>query len=123
MADVRDKNNLIYSDAKIVTLAKEINKVLAKYTKIPNWNERNDVKAQFEVDLTVLLNKNGYPDELSDEVIARTIESATNLDNAEKSAKNSQTGDGGTKTTTRNTTQKAPSTLEECKNFEDVKNY
>lgn len=76
---VRNEHNFEYADEKCLNLAKEIKKLVDDKSKYADWSTRNDVKSELNMDLTILLYKNGYPPEWNDEVFDKVMEQAENF--------------------------------------------
>ncbi|RXZ28643.1 type I restriction endonuclease subunit R [Fusobacterium necrophorum] len=76
---VRNEHNFEYADEKCLILAKEIKKLVDDKSKYADWSTRNDVKSELNMDLTILLYKNGYPPEWNDEVFDKVMEQAENF--------------------------------------------
>ncbi|MDR2824124.1 MAG: HsdR family type I site-specific deoxyribonuclease [Prevotellaceae bacterium] len=79
LVKVRDDHNFIYDDDKCWELAAEIKKLVADKSQYADFANREDVKAQLNRDLTVLLYNNGYPPEWDEEVFAKVMEQAQNF--------------------------------------------
>lgn len=76
---VRNEHNFEYADEKCLILAKEIKKLVDDKSKYADWSTRSDVKSELNMDLTILLYKNGYPPEWNDEVFDKVMEQAENF--------------------------------------------
>lgn len=76
---VRDEHGFVYSDDKCIILAKEIKKLVDDKAKYADWAARNDVKSELNMELTILLYKNGYPPEWNDEVFEKVMKQAENF--------------------------------------------
>ncbi|MBS9780474.1 MAG: type I restriction endonuclease subunit R [Moraxellaceae bacterium] len=79
LINVRDTHNFVYADDKCLVLAKKIKELVEDKTKFANWSSRSDIKNQLNMDLTVLLYKNGYPPEWDEEVFEKVMEQAENF--------------------------------------------
>lgn len=79
LVKVRDEHGFEYSDDKCIYLAKEIKKLVDDKSKFVHWSSRNDIKAQLQRDIIVLLVKNKYPKEWNREVYESVIEQAENF--------------------------------------------
>ncbi len=79
LISVRDAHNFVYADEKCLILAKEIKNLVEDKTKFANWSSRADIKNQLNMELTVLLYKNGYPPEWDEEVFEKVMEQAENF--------------------------------------------
>ena len=76
---VRDDHGFPYADEKCVVLAKEIKTLVDDKSQFADWSTRDDIKNQLNMDLTVLLYKNGYPPEWDEEVFEKVLEQAENF--------------------------------------------
>lgn len=76
---VRDDHGFPYAEEKCVTLAKEIAKLVNDKAQYADWSTRDDIKSQLNMDLTVLLYRNGYPPEWDEEVFEKVMEQAENF--------------------------------------------
>lgn len=79
LVKVRDDHGFKYEDEKCVVLAKKIKKLVDDKAQFADWSSRDDIKSQLNMDLTVLLYKNGYPPEWDEEVFERVLEQAENF--------------------------------------------
>ena len=79
LVKVRDDHGFVFEDEKCVSLAKEIAKLVSDKAQYADWSTRDDIKSQLNMDLTVLLYKNGYPPEWDEEVFERVMEQAENF--------------------------------------------
>ena len=78
LTKVRDTHEFPYEDEKCVILAKKIKELVDDKVKFIDWSNRNDIKNKLDMELTVLLYKNGYPPEWNDEVFDKVMEQAEN---------------------------------------------
>jgi len=76
---VRNDHGFPYADEKCLTLAKEIKLLVDDKAQFADWSTRDDIKNQLNMDLTVLLYKNGYPPEWDEEVFEKVLEQAENF--------------------------------------------
>lgn len=76
---VRDDHSFPYAEKKCITLAKEIAKLVNDKAQYADWSTRNDIKSRLNMDLTVLLYRNGYPPEWDEEVFEKVMEQAENF--------------------------------------------
>lgn len=76
---VRDDHGFPYADEKCLVLAKEIKALVDDKAQFTDWSTRDDIKNQLNMDLTVLLYKNGYPPEWDEEVFEKVMEQAENF--------------------------------------------
>lgn len=79
LISVRDKYQFPYADEKCIVLAKKIKELVDDKAQYTDWSNRNDIKAQLNYDLVVLLSKNGYPPEWNQEVFEKVLEQAENF--------------------------------------------
>lgn len=79
LVKVRDEHGFPYADEKCLHLAKEIKKLVDDKSQYADWSIRDDIKNQLNMDLTVLLYKNGYPPEWDEEVFEKVMEQAENF--------------------------------------------
>ncbi len=76
LVKVRDDHAFSYPDEKCIVLAKEIKALVDDKAQFADWSTRADIKNQLNMDLTVLLYKNGYPPEWDEEVFEKVLEQA-----------------------------------------------
>lgn len=76
---VRNDHGFPYADEKCLVLAKKIKALVDDKAQFADWSTRDDIKNQLNMDLTVLLYKNGYPPEWDEEVFDRVMEQAENF--------------------------------------------
>ena len=79
LVKVRDDHGFVFEDEKCISLAKEIAKLVNDKAQYADWSTRDDIKSQLNMDLTVLLYKNGYPPEWDEEVFEKVMEQAGNF--------------------------------------------
>ena len=79
LVKVRDDHGFIFADEKCIELSKEIAALVSDKSQYADWSTREDIKSQLNMDLTVLLYKNGYPPEWDEEVFDKVMEQATNF--------------------------------------------
>ena len=79
LVKVRDDHKFEYSDDKCVILAKKIKELIDDKSQFADWSNRDDIKNKLNMDLTVLLYKNGYPPEWDEEVFEKVLEQAENF--------------------------------------------
>lgn len=68
-----------YPNDKMIELSKEIRAVVDDKAKYTDWSAREDIKANLQVDLIILLDKYGYPPITIDDVYKETLEQAENF--------------------------------------------
>ena len=79
LVKVRDDHGFPYEDEKCLVLAKKIKELVDDRLQYANWSTSNEIKSLLNMDLTVLLYKNGYPPEWDDEVFEKVMEQAENF--------------------------------------------
>jgi type I restriction enzyme R subunit len=79
LVKVRDEHGFPYADDKCIVLAKKIKELVDDKAQFADWSTRDDIKNQLNMDLTVLLYKNGYPPEWDEEVFEKVMEQAENF--------------------------------------------
>lgn len=79
LVKVRDDHGFAFADEKCIELSKEIASLVSNKAQYADWSTREDIKSQLNMDLTVLLYKNGYPPEWDEEVFDKVMEQATNF--------------------------------------------
>ena len=79
LVKVRDDHKFEYSDDKCVILAKKIKELIDDKSQFADWSNRDDIKNKLNMDLTVLLYKNGYPPEWDEEIFEKVLEQAENF--------------------------------------------
>lgn len=79
LVKVRDEHGFVFADEKCISLAKEIKKLVDDKVQYADFFNRDDIKNQLNMDLTVLLYKNGYPPEWDEEVFNKVMEQAENF--------------------------------------------
>ena len=79
LVKVRDDHGFPYADEKCLMLAKEIKILVDDKAQFADWSTRADIKNQLNMNLTVLLYKNGYPPEWDEEVFEKVLEQAENF--------------------------------------------
>ncbi|CAA6806045.1 MAG: Type I restriction-modification system, restriction subunit R (EC [uncultured Sulfurovum sp.] len=76
---VAHKYDFDYPEDKLIGLAKEVKKVVDDKAKYTDWSEREDIKAELQVDLILLLAEHGYPPISFDDVYKEIFEQAENF--------------------------------------------
>ena len=79
LVKVRDDHDFQYEDEKCLVLAKKIKELVDDKVQFADWSTREDIKNQMNMDLTILLYKNGYPPEWDEEVFEKVLEQAENF--------------------------------------------
>ncbi|WCM42363.1 HsdR family type I site-specific deoxyribonuclease [Flavobacterium sp. CBA20B-1] len=68
-----------FDNDKMLELAREIKKIVDSTAKYPDWNDRDDIKAQLKMDIIVKLHQFGYPPITQDDVYKNVLEQAENF--------------------------------------------
>jgi len=79
LVKVRDEHRFKYEDERCLVLAKKIKELVDDKAQYADWSTRDDIKNQLNMELTVLLYKNGYPPEWDEEVFEQVMEQAENF--------------------------------------------
>ena len=58
---------------------KKIKELIDDKSQFADWSNRDDIKNKLNMDLTILLYKNGYPPEWDEEVFEKVLEQAENF--------------------------------------------
>lgn len=73
------KYDFIYPDDKMIALAKQAKQVVDSVASFPAWNQREDIKAELQVKLILLLAEYGYPPVANDDAYKEILEQAENF--------------------------------------------
>ena len=73
------KYDFTYPEDKLLDLAKEVKAVIDDKAQYPDWNKREDIKADLQFSLIILLDEWGYPPIDRDEVYKEIFEQAENF--------------------------------------------
>lgn len=76
---IRDAHKFPYKEEDMINLCKEIKLIVADKSRYTDWAKKDDIKAELEVDLIKLLDKNNYPPEYNKEVYKEVFEQAENF--------------------------------------------
>lgn len=76
-----DKN---YPKEKMIDLSKRIKKIVDDRSKYTDWSTRDDIKADLQVDLILVLDEFGYPPVTNDDVYKEVLEQAENFKKYER---------------------------------------
>lgn len=68
-----------YLDEKMIELSKRIKKIVDDKSRYTDWSTREDIKANLQVDLILLLDEFGYPPVILDDVYKEVLEQAENF--------------------------------------------
>ena len=73
------KYDFTYPEDKLLELSKEVKKLIDDKAQYTDWNKRDDIKAELQFDLMILLDEWGYPPVDSKEVYKEIFEQAENF--------------------------------------------
>ena len=73
------KYDFEYPEDKLITLSKEVKKVVDDIAQYTDWSKKEETKAKLKVDLILLLAKYGYPPVDRDEIYKEIFEQAENF--------------------------------------------
>ena len=79
LKSVARKYEFEYSDDKMIALSKRIKLIVDDKSKYTDWASREDIKANLQVDLILLLDEFGYPPVTLDDVYKEVLEQAENF--------------------------------------------
>jgi type I restriction enzyme R subunit len=79
LISLANKYDFTYPEDKLLSLSKEVKKIVDDKAKYTDWNKRADIKAELQFDLIILLDKWGYPPIDRDEVYKEIFEQAENF--------------------------------------------
>lgn len=79
LSAVAKKYEFEFQEDELIALAKDIKKVVDDKAKYTDWANRDDIKAEFQVDLIMLLDEHGYPPVTMDDVFREVLEQAENF--------------------------------------------
>lgn len=68
-----------YFLSKMIELSKKIKIIVDDKSKYTDWSTREDIKANLQVDLILLLDEYGYPPVTMDDVYKEVLEQAENF--------------------------------------------
>ena len=68
-----------YPDEKMIELSKKIKIIVDDKARYTDWSTRDDIKANLQVDLILLLDEYGYPPVTMDDVYKEVLEQAENF--------------------------------------------
>ena len=68
-----------YPDEKMIELSKKIKVIVDDKSRYTDWSTRDDIKANLQVDLILLLDEYGYPPVTLDDVYKEVLEQAENF--------------------------------------------
>ena len=76
---VAKKYEFEYPEDKMIELSKEIKKIVDDKSRYTDWATRDDIKANLQVDLIIVLDQYGYPPVTIDDVYKEVLEQAENF--------------------------------------------
>ena len=76
---VANKYQFEYPKDKMIELSKEIKKIVDDKSKYTDWSTREDIKANLQVDLIIVLDEYEYPPVTIDDVYKEVLEQAENF--------------------------------------------
>ena len=76
---VAKKYEFEYPEDKMIELSKEIKKIIDDKSKYTDYLVREDIKANLQFDLAVILDEYGYPPVTIDDVYKEVLEQAENF--------------------------------------------
>lgn len=79
LKEVSKKFEFEYPDEKMIELSKRIKKIVDDKSRYTDWSTREDIKANLQVDLILLLDEFGYPPVTLDDVYKEVLEQAENF--------------------------------------------
>lgn len=79
LKSVAKKYEFEYPKDKMIELSKEIKIIVADKSRYTDWSTREDIKANLQVDLILLLDRYGYPPVTIDDVYKDVLEQAENF--------------------------------------------
>ncbi|MBE6068051.1 MAG: type I restriction endonuclease subunit R [Clostridium lundense] len=79
LKDISEKHKFEYPHEKLLTLSREIKKIVEDKARYTDWSHRDDIKAELKVDLILILAEHGYPPVPQDEVFKEIFEQAENF--------------------------------------------
>ena len=76
---VAEKHKFKYPEEKLISLSKEIKKIVDDKARYTDWSHRDDIKAELKVGLILILAEHGYPPVPKDEIFKEIFEQAENF--------------------------------------------
>jgi type I restriction enzyme R subunit len=73
------KYSFEYAENKLLELSKAVKALVGDKAKYTDWNKRDDIKAELNMDLIMLLAEHGYPPVDHNEVYQEVLEQAENF--------------------------------------------
>ena len=75
----KEKYEFEYPDDKMIELSKRIKAIVDDKAHYTDWSTREDIKANLQFDLAVILDEYGYPPVTIDDVYKEVLEQAENF--------------------------------------------
>ncbi len=79
LESIAKKYEFDYSDEKMIELSKAIKVIVDDKSKYTDWATREDIKANLQFDLAIVLDEYGYPPVTIDDVYKEVLEQAENF--------------------------------------------
>lgn len=79
LESIAKKYEFDYPEEKLIELSKEIKIVVDDKSKYTDWDTREDIKANLQFDLAIVLDEYGYPPVTIDDVYKEVLEQAENF--------------------------------------------
>lgn len=79
LESVAKKFQFEYPKDKLITLSKEVKKIVDDKSKYTDWSQRDDIKSELKVALILVLDAHGYPPVPRDDVFREIFEQAENF--------------------------------------------
>lgn len=76
---ISKKYEFEYPEEKMIELSQRIKTIVDSQSKYTDWSTREDIKANLQVDLIILLDEYGYPPVTLDDVYKDVLEQAENF--------------------------------------------
>ena len=76
---VSKKYEFEYPDDKMIELSQKVKMIVDDKSRYTDWSTREDIKANLQVDLIILLDEYGYPPVTLDDVYKEVLEQAENF--------------------------------------------
>ena len=79
LVDQREAHGFEYPDERCLTLARKIKELIDNSAVYADWLNNDNLKADLQAELTILLYQEGYPPEWDEEVFNRVMEQVRNF--------------------------------------------
>ena len=79
LIDQREAHSFVYPDEKCLALASKIKELIDDKSVYADWLNNNNIKAQLQADLTMLLYLEGYPPQWDEEVFDKVMDQVNNF--------------------------------------------